>query len=220
MQRIAPTLSLCGRGNGSLRRSRQQPPGGAIGIVAPVGIKTLAASFIQALPVLDGVPTAYSHEFHAELIYDLCAALVREGLGKPETWQECGENAQVTVTASAEELDRDLPATLVSFVGAHLGLKNSLDRAKAEMDAAAKAAQAEARSKSKTSATKVATKSEVTKPAEAPRPAPQAAHEPARTASLFDAPAAVPNSDMDEEEEILAEVGEEDEASEEIDEAA
>ncbi len=95
MQRIAPTLSLCGRGNGSLRRSRQQPPGGANGAVAAVGIKTLAASFIQALPVLDDVPTAYSHEFHAELVYDLCAALVREGLGKPETWQECGENAQV-----------------------------------------------------------------------------------------------------------------------------
>jgi hypothetical protein len=95
MQRIAPTLSLCGRGNGSLRRSRQQPPGGANADVAAVRIKTLAASFIQALPVLDGVPTVYSHEFHAELIYDLCAALVREGLGKPATWQECGENAQV-----------------------------------------------------------------------------------------------------------------------------
>jgi hypothetical protein len=95
MQRIAPTLSLCGRGNGSLRRSRQQPPGGANADVAAVRIKTLAASFIQALPVLDGVPTVYSHEFHAELIYDLCAALVLEGLGKPATWQECGENAQV-----------------------------------------------------------------------------------------------------------------------------
>lgn len=129
-----------------------------------------------------------------------------------------GENAALTtpltVTASAEELDRDLPATLVSFVGAHLGLKNSLDRAKAEMDAAAKAVQTEARSKSKNSAAKAATKSEVTKPAEATRPAPQPAPEPARAASLFDAPAAVPNSDMDEEEEILAEAGEEDEVTE------
>ena len=135
-----------------------------------------------------------------------------------------GENAALTtpltVTASAEELDRDLPATLVSFVGAHLGLKNSLDRAKAEMDAAAKAAQAEARSKSKTQATKAATKSEVTKPAEAPRPTPQATPKPPKAGSLFDAPAAVPNSDMDEEEEILAEVGEEDQVTEEIDEAA
>src|SRR5580658_1014844 len=135
-----------------------------------------------------------------------------------------GENAALTtpltLTGTAEELDRDLPATLVDFVAAHLQLRNTLDRAKAEMDAAAKAAQAEARSKSKTSATKAATKSEVTKPAEAPRPTPQATPETPKAASLFDAPAAVPNSDMDEEEEILAEVGEEDEVSKEIDEAA
>ncbi|HEY0308123.1 MAG TPA: hypothetical protein VGB94_08180 [Acidobacteriaceae bacterium] len=45
------------------------------------------------MPVLDGIPTSYSHEFHAELVYDLCAALVREGIGTPKTWQACGENA-------------------------------------------------------------------------------------------------------------------------------
>jgi len=95
MQRIAPTLSLRGRSDRPSRRRRQPSPGGANGVVAPIGIKTLAPPFIQALPVLDSVPTAYSHEFHAELVYDLCAALVREGLGKPETWQECGESAQV-----------------------------------------------------------------------------------------------------------------------------
>ena len=42
-----------------------------------------------------------------------------------------GENAAlttpVTVTGTAEELDRDLPATLVNFVSAHLELKNTLD---------------------------------------------------------------------------------------------
>jgi hypothetical protein len=95
MQRIAPTLSLRGRGDKPVRRRRQHPPGNANGDVAAVGIKTLAASFIQALPILDSVPTAYSHEFQAELVYDFCVALVREGLGKPETWQECGESAQV-----------------------------------------------------------------------------------------------------------------------------
>src|SRR5258708_14455528 len=56
-----------------------------------------------------------------------------------------GENAALTtpltVTGTAEELDRDLPGTLVDFVSAHLQLKNTLDRAKAEMDAAAKTAQ-------------------------------------------------------------------------------
>ena len=95
MQRISPTLSLRGCGDRPLRRRRQPSPAGANGVVAPSGIKTLAPPFVQALPVLDNVPTAYSHEFHAELVYDLCAALVREGLGKPETWQECGESAQV-----------------------------------------------------------------------------------------------------------------------------
>ncbi len=54
---------------------------------------TLAPAFVQALPSLDTVPTAYTHEFHAELLYDLCAALVREGLGTPETLKECGESS-------------------------------------------------------------------------------------------------------------------------------
>jgi hypothetical protein len=47
--------------------------------------------------VLGTVPTTYSHEFRAELLYDLCAALVREGLGGPETWQKCEESAVVFV---------------------------------------------------------------------------------------------------------------------------
>jgi PRTRC genetic system protein E len=139
-----------------------------------------------------------------------------------------GENAALTtpltVTGSAEELDRDLPTTLVSFVGAHLGLKNTLDRVKEEMDAAAKAAQAEARSKSKAAGTKPAPKTEVAKPAETPKPAPPSPSEPARAASLFDAPAPTATSmaDTDEEEEILAEAGEQDQLSgdEEVEEAA
>jgi hypothetical protein len=45
--------------------------------------------------VLGTVPTTYSHEFRAELLYDLCAALVREGLGGPETWRKCEESAVV-----------------------------------------------------------------------------------------------------------------------------
>ena len=62
-----------------------------------------------------------------------------------------GENAALTtplsVTGTAEELDRDLPSTLVNFVSSHLQLKTSLEKAQAEMDAAAKTAQAEARAK-------------------------------------------------------------------------
>jgi PRTRC genetic system protein E len=140
-----------------------------------------------------------------------------------------GENAALTtpltVTGTAEELDRDLPGTLVDFVASHLQLKNTLDRAKSEMDAAAKAAQAEARNKNKTTATKALAKPESEKAVETPKPTAQAASEPTRTASLFDAPAPPETAiETDEENEALAEVngnesnGEEDD--EELDEAA
>jgi len=45
--------------------------------------------------MLEGLPTSYSHEFRAELLFDLCAALVREGLGTPEAWHKCGEDPLV-----------------------------------------------------------------------------------------------------------------------------
>src|SRR3954468_24679433 len=103
-----------------------------------------------------------------------------------------GDNAALTtpltVTGTAEELDRDLPATVVNFVAAHLELKNTLDRAKAEMDAAAKAAQAEARSKSKTQPTRVAPKPEQAKASESPVPVSQASSESPKAPSLFDQP--------------------------------
>ena len=116
-----------------------------------------------------------------------------------------GENAALTtpltVTGSADELDRDLPATLVNFVSAHLQLRNTLDRAKAEMDAAAKTAQAEARSKGKTPATKAAPKPEPAETAETTKPIPQTSPEDPGVAGLFDAPApvATPAADRDEE---------------------
>jgi PRTRC genetic system protein E len=139
-----------------------------------------------------------------------------------------GENAALTtpltVTGKADELDRDLPATLVNFVSAHLQLRNTLDRAKAEMDAAAKTAQAEARSKTKTMAKKEPPKPETTTPTDAPKPTQPVKEEPSRTASLFDAPAppATAAIESDEEEEILAESVEDREAgdAEESDEAA
>lgn len=139
-----------------------------------------------------------------------------------------GENAALTtpltVTGTAEELDRELPPTLVNFVSSHLELRNTLDRAKAEMDAAAKAAQAEARSK-----TKAPAKREPPKPdpgvAETPKLAQPVKAETPKTASLFDAPAVAPSAataDMDEEEEIPGAVEEDDQIDEdaELDEAA
>jgi PRTRC genetic system protein E len=106
----------------------------------------------------------------------------------------------LSVAGTAEELDAELPSALVQFVGAHLELGNTLESAKEQMAAAAKTATAGAE------AAAAVTK----KPAEiAPKPAEPRKPEPARSASLFDigpgaAAAAVPASDADEEEEILA----------------
>ena len=48
---------------------------------------------MQALPSLADVRVDYSHEVNAELVYQLSAALVREGLGTGETWKQSGGSA-------------------------------------------------------------------------------------------------------------------------------
>jgi PRTRC genetic system protein E len=142
-----------------------------------------------------------------------------------------GENnalmTPLTVTGTAEDLDRDLPSTIVDFVSSHLQLKNTLNRAKEEMDAAAKTAQAEARAKAKTPAKKELPKAGVTSPVEAAKSAQERKPEPPKTASLFgdpvaSTPAPEPVSDADEEDEILAEAAENEQADEDedLDEAA
>ena len=101
-----------------------------------------------------------------------------------------GENdaltTPVSVTGTVDDLDRELPQTLLHFVSSHLELKNSLERAKAEMEEASKAARAEARKKSVNQATKNNPAGMTNKPAaisEAPAPAKP---ETPRSASLFD----------------------------------
>lgn len=53
-----------------------------------------------------------------------------------------GENDALTmpvsVTGTIEDLDNELPQTLLQFVSSHLELKNSLERAKAEIEEAPK----------------------------------------------------------------------------------
>ena len=94
----------------------------------------------------------------------------------------------LSVTGTADDLDAELSATIVGFVGSHLQMKNTLEKAKAEMDAASKSAQTEARAKSKTATRSIPAKTEVTqnapsaKPVEPVKPAPQ------KPASLFDMP--------------------------------
>lgn len=95
MQRVSSSCPCRDRRNGSAQCWQQPPVAVANRTVASVGLTTLAPAFVQALPSLDTVPTAYTHEFHAELLCDLCAALVREGLGTPETWNKCGDSPAV-----------------------------------------------------------------------------------------------------------------------------
>ncbi len=144
----------------------------------------------------------------------------------PKKLQDSENTALTTafkLTGTAEELDRDLPSSIVDFVASHLQLKSTLDRAKSEMDAAGKAAQAEARAK-KPPAKKEQPKVESERTAVAAKPVELAKPEPAKSFSLFDVPpAATPIAeDVDEEEEILAETSEDPQADEddELDEAA
>jgi PRTRC genetic system protein E len=145
----------------------------------------------------------------------------------PKKLQDSENTALTTpfkLTGTAEELDRDLPSSIVDFVAAHLQLKSTLERAKAEMDAAGKAAQAEARAK-KQPPKKEPPKTEPAKSAATVKPAEVAKPEPPKTFSLFETPTdATPVAeDVDEEEEILAEAAEDQpiqEDDEELDEAA
>ncbi|MGA7524068.1 MAG: PRTRC system protein E [Acidobacteriaceae bacterium] len=124
----------------------------------------------------------------------------------------------VSVTGTVEDLDRELPETLLHFVSSHLELKNSLERAKAQMEEASKAARAEARKKSGSQATRKDLAGNSSKPAVAPEAPLPARAEPPRAANLFDAtpePAGArepeaprPSSgepESDEDEEILRE---------------
>src|ERR1019366_4841560 len=118
-----------------------------------------------------------------------------------------GDNDALTtplsVTGTAEDLDAELSSTIVGFVGSHLQMKNTLEKAKAEMDAASKAAQAEARAKSKPTAKPVPPKTENIQPAATVKPAEPVKPAPLKTASLFDLPmpAATPTAALEESEE-------------------
>ena len=123
-----------------------------------------------------------------------------------------GENDALTTpmsfTGTTEELDNQLSEAIISFVAGHLELKNTLARAKEEMDAAAKAAQEEARNKAKNLKKPSAEPVKKVEPdkKEEPKKEPEAP----RAASLFDspAPAKATENDTSEEDEILAEIRE------------
>jgi PRTRC genetic system protein E len=152
-----------------------------------------------------------------------------------------GENdaltTPVSVTGTVEDLDRELPETLLHFVSSHLELRNSLERGKAEMEEASKAARAEAKKKSGSPIAKKDPAGNSNKPAVTPEAPATAKAEPPKVASVFDsAPEPVmshgtdgpadggsgpptSSSETDEDQEILREAYTEGE-TEEVDQAA
>jgi hypothetical protein len=89
----------------------------------------LAPAFPQNLPVLDTVPTAYSHELRAELLYELCSALVREGLGGPPTWEKCeGSSVAFAQRAIMENIGEERRDLLQRNVEYHLSVSDVAER--------------------------------------------------------------------------------------------
>ena len=124
----------------------------------------------------------------------------------------------VSVTGTVEDLDRELPQTLLHFVSSHLELKNTLERAKAEMEEASKAARAEARKKYGSQTTRKDPAVNSNKPAVVPETPASVKAEPPKAASLFDtapelagvreeddARASSDELEIDQDEEILRE---------------
>jgi len=84
---------------------------------------------VQALPALDTVPAAYSHELRAELLYDLCAAMVREGLAGPELWQKCeGSSVVFAQRAIVEAIGEKRWNLLQRNVEYHLSVSDVAER--------------------------------------------------------------------------------------------
>ena len=106
MQRIPLARRRADQRAYALSRARRARTAGAHGNPVTAPVETLAPAFAQALPSLDGQPATYSHEVNGEMLYELCAALVRMGLGTPELWAECGEDPAGLCTTLDREPDR------------------------------------------------------------------------------------------------------------------
>lgn len=93
MQRNPHSDRGAGRRHQPRLPSRHDNACGSIGDSSASSVETLAPAYVQTLPSLEGQPVTYSHEARGELLYELCAALARAGLGTPKLWAECGGNA-------------------------------------------------------------------------------------------------------------------------------
>lgn len=121
MQRIPRTLERRDQCPCSLSRARRADVACAHGDPAAAPVETLAPPFVQALPSLDRQPVTYSHGVNGELLYGLCATLVRMGLGTQEQWSECCEKPLVFAQHSiANRIGKETIALLEHNVEYHL----------------------------------------------------------------------------------------------------
>ena len=129
MQRVTHDVTVDRRSHGSSRRKRQRVADDSERAFAPAGVATLAPAFSLGLPALDSVPTAYSHEFRAELLYELCAALVREGVARPESWEKCeGSSVAFAQRAVMENIGERRSNLLQRNVEYHLSVSDVAER--------------------------------------------------------------------------------------------
>jgi hypothetical protein len=129
MQRIDTSRRRHPTGDGPVRGHRQRAALHSIGTPSAPRITTLAPAFGETLPTVGTVPTEYNHEVNAELLYDLGVALVKEGLGSPETWQRCGGNAVVFAQHSIMSgIGAERGDLLQRYVEYHLQVSDVLER--------------------------------------------------------------------------------------------
>ena len=114
MQTITRAVQSRRERGASSHRSGQSTAAPTSGDASSVGVETLAGRFGLALPTLANVPISYNHEVHSELLYDLCAALVRCGTGRASHWKPSGENGNLFVQKAVREAITDERRELLS----------------------------------------------------------------------------------------------------------
>ena len=128
MQGIMRPIERHRRSRSTLCRDRQDSAAGATRTAFATGVMTLAPAFSQALPSLVGVRADYTHETNRELLFQLCAALVREELGNAETWMQAGGSAiRFAQTAIADGIGTERDKLLTRNVEYHLLITDALE---------------------------------------------------------------------------------------------
>ena len=135
MQRIMRSRARRLRSDQALCAAGKLSAPDAARTTSAIGIATLAPAFGQALPSLAGVRADYNHEVNAELVYELCAALVREGLGTAETWKKSGGNAlRFAQHAMMSAIGTERGDLLQRNVEYHLEVSDQLGRAGSDVE--------------------------------------------------------------------------------------